>query len=77
MKIAFVIYNGMTALDFIGFYDPVTRLRDIEWDVCALSEEVHDNNGLCFVPQKFHRILEIMICCLCQGGVWFQKTDQQ
>ncbi len=52
MRIAFVIYNGMTALDFIGFYDPVTRLRDIEWDVCALSEEVHDINGLCFVPTK-------------------------
>ncbi len=27
MKIAFVIFNGMTTLDFIGVYDPVTRLK--------------------------------------------------
>jgi hypothetical protein len=27
MNIAFIIYDGMTALDFIGVYDPVTRLK--------------------------------------------------
>jgi len=25
MKVAFVIFDRMTSLDFIGFYDPVTR----------------------------------------------------
>ena len=39
MKVAFVIFDGMTALDFIGFYEPVTRLKtmdflpDLEWEV--------------------------------------------
>ena len=39
MRIAFVIYDGMTSLDFIGVYDPVTRLKtmgfmpDLEWDI--------------------------------------------
>ena len=27
MKIAFVIFNGMTSLDLIGIYDPLTRLK--------------------------------------------------
>ena len=27
MKTAFVIFNGMTALDFVGIYDPLTRLK--------------------------------------------------
>jgi len=27
MNIAFVIYEGMIALDFIGMYDPVVRLK--------------------------------------------------
>jgi hypothetical protein len=29
MKIAFVIFNGLTALDFIGIYDPLTRLKSM------------------------------------------------
>jgi cyclohexyl-isocyanide hydratase len=56
MRVAFIIYDEMTALDFIGVYDPVTRLRtmnfqtDLAWDVCALTDEVHDNTGLRFTP---------------------------
>jgi cyclohexyl-isocyanide hydratase len=52
MRIAFIIYDGMTALDFVGVYDVVTRLRtmrfveDLEWDVCALTGEVTDFSGL-------------------------------
>ena len=41
MRIGFIIYNEMTALDFIGVYDPIIRLRtmgfmsDVEWDICS------------------------------------------
>ncbi len=40
MRFAFVAYDGMTALDFVGAFDPLTRLgtmgyADAEWDVCA------------------------------------------
>jgi cyclohexyl-isocyanide hydratase len=48
----------MTALDFVGVYDPVTRLKsmglmpDFGWDVCAFSEEVADDRGLAFTPTK-------------------------
>ena len=52
MKAAFVIFDGMTSLDFIGFYDPVTRLKsmkimdDFEWRVCATTPQVVDDRGL-------------------------------
>lgn len=52
MKIAFVIFNGMTFLDFIGFYDVIYRLNMFEeangttWDICGLSEEISDELGL-------------------------------
>jgi len=58
MKIAFVIFDGLTALDFIGVYDPLTRLRtmgfipDLTWDVCAFTPAVRDNTRLAFAPDK-------------------------
>jgi cyclohexyl-isocyanide hydratase len=56
MKTAFVIFNRMTALDFIGAYDPLTRLKsmqiipDFEWDICAVAREVADDKGMSFTP---------------------------
>jgi cyclohexyl-isocyanide hydratase len=52
VRIAFIIYDGMTALDFIGVYDPVTRLNtmgflpDLEWEICARSGTVRMAPGL-------------------------------
>lgn len=56
MKTAFVIFDRMTALDFIGVYDPLTRLKSMrlisnfEWDVCAVAAEVADDKGMSFTP---------------------------
>ena len=42
----------MTALDFIGIYDPLSRLKsmkimpDFEWRICACTPEVVDDRGL-------------------------------
>ena len=52
MKAALVVFDGMTMLDFIGFYDVVTRLPrmgfmpDFTWNVCALAPQVSDEQGL-------------------------------
>ena len=32
MKIAFVIYEGVTALDFIGVYDSLSRVKSMSFD---------------------------------------------
>ncbi|HLS87277.1 MAG TPA: DJ-1/PfpI family protein [Burkholderiales bacterium] len=52
MKAAFVVFDRMTTLDFVGFYDPVTRLasmkivEDFEWRVCAPMRSIVDDRGL-------------------------------
>lgn len=52
MKAAFVVFDRMTSLDFIGFYDPVMRLKsmkildDFEWRICSMTRHVVDDHGL-------------------------------
>lgn len=56
MKIAFIVYDGLTLLDFAGFYDPVTRLRtmgfvpDMEYAVCAQKDEIRSFEGAVLTP---------------------------
>ncbi|MGH7999168.1 MAG: hypothetical protein ACREPR_07005, partial [Brasilonema sp.] len=63
MKVAFMIYEGMTALDLIGVYDAITRLKtmqfmpELQWDVCALTSHVSDDRGLGFLPTKVNESL--------------------
>jgi len=60
MKAAFIVFDGMTYLDFIGFYDAVTRLQsmrisDFEWRVCSNTDRVADDRGavgLAMVPDS-------------------------
>ncbi len=58
MRVAFLVFNGMTALDLIGIYHPITRLKlmgfkpDLEWDINALSTPITDEQGLEFVPSR-------------------------
>ncbi|MEN6609499.1 MAG: DJ-1/PfpI family protein [Methanoregulaceae archaeon] len=52
MKIAFVMYDGLTLLDFAGVYDPLTRLKtmgflpDLTYTVCSTKETVRTSEGL-------------------------------
>ena len=52
MKIAYILFNGVTWLDFIGFYDTINRLKslnylpDLAWDICGNTEIVEDYFGL-------------------------------
>lgn len=52
MRIAYLLFDDFTLLDFSGFYDPVSRLRsqghllELSWDLCATKPTVRDNFGL-------------------------------
>ncbi|MDX1667577.1 MAG: DJ-1/PfpI family protein [Saprospiraceae bacterium] len=56
MRIAYVLFDDFTLLDFAGLYDPLSRLRkleyvtDLEWDICALEDTVSDAYGLKIRP---------------------------
>ncbi|NIK76803.1 cyclohexyl-isocyanide hydratase [Paenibacillus castaneae] len=52
MKMAFILFDQMTALDFVGFYEAVTWIgilklkEDVTWHFCSNKAEVTDDRGL-------------------------------
>jgi len=74
MKIAFVVFNGLTMLDFIGIYDPLTRLKtmgfmpDLTWDICAYTDIVKDDRGLIMVPTAIQEPLQSYEALVVPGG---------
>ena len=54
MKFGFITFDGMTLLDLVGFYDPITRVKSMNidpnvcWDFCALKEYIEDDRGFVF-----------------------------
>lgn len=82
MKAAFIIFDGMTALDFVGFYDPVTRLKsmnimpDFEWRLCSHTRKVADERGLRVGPDVVHERLERYDLVFVPGG-WGTRELQR
>jgi transcriptional regulator GlxA family with amidase domain len=74
MKIAYILFNGITWLDFFGIYDPLTRLQSLkfiprlQWDLCAYTEKVTDNFGLQVVPTKVRESLSGYDAIIVPGG---------
>jgi cyclohexyl-isocyanide hydratase len=74
MKTAFVIFDRMTALDLIGVYDPLTRLKsmnfvtEFNWQICAFTEEVSDDRGLRFAPDTVAESLGAYDIIVVPGG---------
>ncbi|TXF89448.1 DJ-1/PfpI family protein [Neolewinella aurantiaca] len=52
MTAAYILFNDITLLDFVGVYDPLSRLQsqghlpDFSWDTCALTPTINDSFGL-------------------------------
>jgi transcriptional regulator GlxA family with amidase domain len=74
MKAALVLFDRLTALDFVGFYDPLTRLKsmkimpDFEWSLCALQGSVSDDRGLRFTPDRVGKPLAGFDLLFVPGG---------
>ncbi len=82
MKAAFVIFDGMTALDFVGFYDTVTRLKsmqimpDFEWRLCSATRKVADERGLRVGPDVVNEPLRGYDLVFVPGG-WGTRELQR
>jgi cyclohexyl-isocyanide hydratase len=81
MKAALVVFDGMTMLDFIGFYDAVTRLKtmgfvpDFAWNVCARSAQVGDERGLRLVADRVGESLQGFDLLYVPGGMGTRKLQ--
>ena len=75
MKAAFVVFDRMTYLDFIGFYDPVTRLKsmkildDFEWRIFSPTSRVVDDRGLRMEPDTLMEPLASYDMLFVPGGM--------
>ncbi len=74
MKTAFVIFDGMTSLDFVGVFDPLGRLQtmgylaDFRWTVCSFRSPVVDDRGLTFLPDEVGQSLSGFDMLVVPGG---------
>lgn len=81
MKIAFIIFEGITWLDFIGVYDPITRLKslnyipDLSWDICAFTDTIADNFGLKIIPSNIKNSLSEYDAVIIPGGFGTRKLQ--
>ncbi|MCL6459795.1 MAG: DJ-1/PfpI family protein [Gorillibacterium sp.] len=79
MRIALVLFNGVTFLDFIGFYDVINRLNQFEetkgttWDICGLSAEISDELGLTVKVNKVKPDLSEYDLLFVPGGMGTRK----
>src|SRR5665213_169925 len=75
MKIAYIIFDKITWLDFIGIYDPISRLKsmnylpDLTWDICSFTNSVADNFGLEVKPNKIQNSLSDYDALIIPGGL--------
>lgn len=74
MRAAIIVFDNMTTLDFVGFYDPLTRLKsmnfmpDLEWRICARQPRVTDDRGLAVVADSVGEGLEAFDLVFVPGG---------
>ncbi len=81
MKTAFILFDQLTALDFVGVYDPLTRLRSMQvmpaftWSLCAFTKDVCDDKGLRFSPDMVAEPLDGYDLIVVPGGFGTQPLQ--
>ncbi|WP_150268721.1 DJ-1/PfpI family protein [Paenibacillus tepidiphilus] len=79
MRIALVLFDGVTFLDFAGFYDVIYRLRqfpagrELEWEICGIAEQVTDEMGLIVRINKVKPDLSAYDLVFVPGGLGTRK----
>jgi cyclohexyl-isocyanide hydratase len=82
MKIAYIIFDGITFLDLIGFYDPVSRLKsmgyfkDLEWEFCARKKMAADHFGLRMEATRIDEPLNEFDAIVIPGGYGTRQLIQ-
>ncbi len=74
MKIAYILYDGVTLLDFIGLYDPISRLQSMKfipqlrWDICSTQPVIKDSFGLAMQCNRVNNDLSDYDLLFIPGG---------
>lgn len=74
MKIAFIVYDGITLLDLAGVYDPLTRLKtmgfvpDLAYDICARTATARSTEGALITADRISPDLAAYDYVVIPGG---------
>jgi transcriptional regulator GlxA family with amidase domain len=74
MHIAYIVFNGITWLDLIGVYDPISRLQSMQylphlhWDICAFTDTAKDPFGMEIKPTHIRQSLSSYDAIIVPGG---------
>ncbi|MTI20068.1 DJ-1/PfpI family protein [Fulvivirga sp. RKSG066] len=74
MKIAYILFDGITLLDFFGFYDPIKNIKtlnylnNLDWDLCAMKNSIKDSYGLEITVDKVSPDLSAYDMVFVPGG---------
>ena len=81
MKLAYIVFDGITLLDLVGIYDPLSRLKsldylpDLNWDICSRTPIVSDKFGFQIKPGKVNESLADYDAIIVPGG-WGTRSLQ-
>ena len=74
MKVAYILFDSITLLDFIGIYDPLSRIKSkkfmegFSWDVCGVKPSIKDSFGLEMSIDKIKPDLSTYDMVIIPGG---------
>lgn len=80
-KVAYVLFDGITLLDFVGIYDPLSRIKskkfieDFSWDLCGVSDSIQDSFGLKVAMDKVKPDLSAYDMVIIPGGFGTRKLQ--
>lgn len=75
MNVAFILFNGLTVQDFVGIYEPLTRLRSMNllpecrWRICGWTDVVSDDRGLRLLVDEVRPSLKQFNMIIVPGGI--------
>lgn len=81
MKIAYILFDGITLLDFFGFYDPIKNIKtlkylnNLDWDLCANKKSIKDCYGLEVIIDKVNPDLSTYDMIFVPGGYGTRKLQ--
>lgn len=74
MKMAYILFDQMTTLDFVGFYEAVTWIgilgakENVSWDFCSNKEQITDDRGLSIKINYVYPDLSVYDLIFVPGG---------
>ncbi|WKX76366.1 hypothetical protein [Zobellia laminariae] len=83
MKIAYILFDEITLLDFIGFYDPIKNIKtkgymeNLNWDLCATKKSIKDSFGLEIIVDKIKPDLSDYDMIVVTWWIWDKRTSIQ